>query len=169
MPFCPSCGSQVNGAFCATCGSAVSGAAPSGGASSPPPAGYPPQGAMPPQPASAGLEDNAASALCYVPPLISGIVFLVLEPYNKKPNIRFHAYQSIFLGAVMFAFLVILSMVTWIVSSMLGLFTFGLFPLFMVARLIVFLLWVYLVVQIYQGKSMVLPIIGPLAQQQAGK
>jgi len=179
MPFCPSCGAEVGGAFCAKCGSAVAGAAPSGGAASPPPAppqgayppqgaGYPPQAAYPPQPASAPLADDLVSALCYVPLLITGVIFLVLEPYNKKPNIRFHAFQSIFLGAALFAFMIVLSIFTWIVSSVMGVFTLGLWPILLVVRLVIFLLWLYLVVQVYQGKNVVLPIIGPLAQKQAG-
>jgi len=32
-----------------------------------------------------------------------------------------------------------------------------------------FILWIYLIVSTYQGKTVVLPVIGPLAQQQAGK
>ena len=30
-----------------------------------------------------------------------------------------------------------------------------------------FILWLYMLSQAYQGKTMVLPVIGPLAQQQA--
>ena len=158
MPFCPSCGAEVAGAFCARCGSAVSGAAPSGGA------------AGSPQPVAAPLADNVVCALCYVPLLITGIVFLILEPYNKKANIRFHAFQSIFLGAVLLALEIVLHIFTRIAFGALGIYTFGLFGmLFSVIWLILFLLWLYLVLQVYQGKSMVLPIIGPLAQQQAGK
>ena len=43
------------------------------------------------------MADNVASTLCYVLGLITGILFLVLPPYNKNPVIRFHAFQSIFL------------------------------------------------------------------------
>ena len=42
------------------------------------------------------MTDNIASALCYVMGLLTGILFLVLEPYNKNKTIRFHAFQSIF-------------------------------------------------------------------------
>jgi uncharacterized membrane protein len=31
-----------------------------------------------------------------------------------------------------------------------------------------FVLWIYIIVQTYQGKTIVLPVIGPIAQQQAG-
>jgi uncharacterized membrane protein len=36
-----------------------------------------------------------------------------------------------------------------------------------VLGLAIFGLWVYLIVSAYQGRTVVLPIIGPLAQQQA--
>jgi len=44
------------------------------------------------------MADNLAAALCYVLGLLTGILFLVLEPYNKNKLIRFHAFQSIFLN-----------------------------------------------------------------------
>jgi uncharacterized membrane protein len=34
--------------------------------------------------ASGAMADNVASALCYVLGLITGIIFLVLPPYNKN-------------------------------------------------------------------------------------
>ena len=82
MAFCASCGSQVEGSFCPKCGSPVGGAAPTG----------------PAMQASGAMADNVASALCYLLGLITGIIFLVLEPYNKNPVVRFHAFQSIFLN-----------------------------------------------------------------------
>jgi uncharacterized membrane protein len=52
----------------------------------------------------------------------------------------------------------------------LGWYSLGLFGLVLsFVWLMLFLLWLFLVVQVFQGKSVVLPIIGPLAQQQAGK
>ncbi len=172
MPFCPSCGAQVAGAFCAKCGSAVAGAAPSGGAAYPPPnppqgAGYPPQGGYAPQPAAAGMTDNVVGLLCYLGWFVTGIIFLVIEPYNKKPNIRFHAFQSIFTFVALFVFQIVFSIVISILSHILGLFSLlGLLGLFI--WLIWVLLWLYLMISTYQGKTIVLPVIGPLAQKQAG-
>ena len=83
MPFCASCGSEVQGKFCAKCG------APQGVSTAP----------TAPTSASAsasGLEENVAAALCYLVGVLTGILFLVLEPYNRNPVIRFHAFQSIF-------------------------------------------------------------------------
>ena len=53
-----------------------------------------------------GLSDNAAGALAYVT-IIPAIIFLVAEPYNKNSYIKFHAWQSIFLGIAWFAISII--------------------------------------------------------------
>lgn len=111
---------------------------------------------MTPVARAAGLSENAAAALCYVLGLITGIVFLVLQPYNQNRLIRFHAFQSIFLhvaciviifvaGIVFRGFLVFLMPIVW---------------------LAVFALWIYMIVKAYQGSKVVLPVVGPLAEQQ---
>jgi uncharacterized membrane protein len=132
----------MEGTFCAKCGSSAGGAAPSG----------------PTIQASGGLADNVASALCYILGLITGILFLVLAPYNKNPAIRFHAFQAIFLNVACIVVSIVLNMVLvmlhlWALTPLVSLAILGLF--------------IYMVVMAYQGKTIVLPVIGPLAQQQA--
>ncbi len=154
MPFCSNCGAAVEGRFCAKCGTPV-------GAAEPPAAGPTPLAAMP---NTAGLTDNVAGALCYLGLLITGILFLVLEPYSRNRAVRFHALQAILLNiawiVVWFALNVVLGLV-----HVLGL-VFGLFlsPLLWLAFVA---LWIYMIVTTYQGKTVVLPVIGPLAQKQA--
>ena len=149
MPFCSNCGTAVEGRFCAKCGTPVgeAAAAPTGAASLPPPA------------VNAGLADNLAGALCYLGLLVTGILFLVLEPYNRNRAVRFHALQAIFLN--------IAWIVVWFAASVVfGVIHAGLFlsPVIWLAFLF---LWIYMTVVTYQGKTVVLPVIGPLAQQQA--
>jgi uncharacterized membrane protein len=145
MAFCATCGSQVEGQFCAKCGGRV-GAAPSAASG-------------PAMQASGAMADNVASTLCYLLGLITGIIFLVLTPYNKNPVIRFHAFQSIFLNVVC----IVASIVLNIVLVMLHL--WALTPL---VSLGILALFIYMMVMAYQGKTIVLPVIGPIAQQQAG-
>jgi uncharacterized membrane protein len=109
--------------------------------------------------ASGAMADNVASTLCYLLGLITGIIFLVLTPYNKNPVIRFHAFQSIFLNVVC----IVASIVLNIVLVMLHL--WALTPL---VSLGILALFIYMMVMAYQGKTIVLPVIGPIAQQQAG-
>src|ERR1700761_1709422 len=88
MAFCPNCGSQVDGSFCANCGTPMSGAARPGSA--------PGSGFESPALSAPGLTDNVAGALCYLGAFVTGIIFLVISPYNKSRFVRFHAFQSIF-------------------------------------------------------------------------
>lgn len=149
MAFCSKCGAAVEGRFCAQCGSPVTPAAEAGPAAVPTPL-----------PAAAGLTDNVAGALCYALLLITGVLFLVMAPYNQNRAVRFHALQSILLHVAMilawYACVVVLSVIH------LG---FLLFPLFLACVA----LWLYMMISTYQGKTVVLPVIGPFAQQQAGK
>jgi len=113
------------------------------------------------------MADNVAGMLCYIAGLITGIIFLVIEPYNKKPNIRFHAFQSIFLHVGIIIFYILFGIVIGILMRVVGL--FGILGLLSPLLMLVFFgLWIYLLFATYQGKTIVLPIIGPLAQKQAG-
>jgi uncharacterized membrane protein len=161
MPFCASCGSQVEGKFCAKCGAAVGAAsAPAGAApAGPAPSAYAGPAAAP----GAGMTDNVVCALCYV--LIAGILFLVIAPYNQNKTIRFHAFQSIFMHVAMFAVWIGLRIVFLIVGSMFGLWLIAL--LFPLLALAFFVIWLFMVISAYQGKTVDLPVIGPLARQQA--
>jgi uncharacterized membrane protein len=162
MPFCASCGTQVDGRFCPKCGAAIV----AGGAVPPPP---PAPGAYAAAPAAvaAPMADNVAGMLCYLVGLITGIIFLVLEPYNKNRNIRFHAFQSIFLNVAIIAIEIVFGIVFRILIAMLGFFGLLAGLIWPIFGLGCFLLWLYLLFSTYQGKTVVLPIIGPLAQKQA--
>jgi uncharacterized membrane protein len=161
MAFCPNCGTQANGGFCPNCGAAVAGGA--GGAG----AGAGAASAAANAGAAQGLSTNAASALCYLFGFITGIVFLVLSPYNQNKTVRFHAFQSIFLNVAV----IVCSIALGIIFGILGLVTHGLsflllplWPLFWLACLV---LWLYMMFSAYNGKMVKLPIIGDLAQKQA--
>ena len=151
MPFCASCGSAVEGKFCPKCGSPI--AAPAGA------------GAAGPSPIATPMQDNVASALCYALWIVTGVIFLVMEPYSKNRTVRFHAFQSIFLSAALFIIYEAILMLFPAMFWNYGLFSFyGLYQLF---RLGTFVLWIWMMVSAYQGKTVVLPIIGPIAQKQA--
>ena len=160
MPFCASCGSPVEGRFCAKCGAAMP-ATPGG--SGPASAYNPP----PPGPATAaGMTDNVAGALCYLVGFITGIVFLVLDPYNKRPFVRFHAFQSIFFSVGWIALSMALSFAFMILGGALHLWLIFL-PLRMLIGFAGFLLWLYCMYKAYNGEWYQLPIVGPLAAKQS--
>jgi uncharacterized membrane protein len=156
MAFCAKCGAQmVEGTtFCGSCGAAVgSGNAPSA-----------PAGA-----ASAGMTSNVAGCLAYILGFITGIVFLVLDPYKNDKFVRFHAFQSIFYSVVVIGF----SIIWMIITGILGVMTLGFlfFVMGMISLLIhlAFLAFaIFLMYKAYQNELYKAPIIGELAAKQAG-
>jgi uncharacterized membrane protein len=153
MAFCPNCGAAVEGSFCGACGKPVGDTTPAG------PVGGAAAGS------AAGLQDNVAGALCYVLGLITGVLFLVLEPYNKNRNIRFHAFQSIFLHVGVIVIWIALTAIGVVMGSFLGLLLVPLHFIFGIGSLV---LWILLLVKTFNGQKLVLPIIGPIAEKQAG-
>lgn len=166
MAFCPNCGAQVSGTFCPNCGTNVTAAANAGTAGAGPAgaagAGY----AAPPPPVATagGMSENVAGALCYLLGLITGIIFLVIAPYNQNKFVRFHAFQAIFGHIAFIVFWIAYTIVGTFLAILTHGFGFILFPLF---GLLVFILWLYLMYSAYNYKKVKLPIIGDLAEKQA--
>jgi uncharacterized membrane protein len=124
----------------------------------------------PPPPAAAvagGMTDNVAGALCYLVGFITGILFLLMEPYSKKPFVRFHAFQSIFFSVAWIAFSIALGIVLAIVGLALHMWVM-LIPLRMILWLAGFVLWLFCMFKANSGEWFQLPIIGPIALKQAG-
>jgi uncharacterized membrane protein len=165
MAFCSGCGADVpaGSAFCKQCGRPVA-----AGQSSPsaPPAhqSNPGSGA----PATAGLAENVAGALCYSLWWLTGIIFLVID---KRHSVRFHAAQSI----VVFGMITVLY---WIVgamfatSIMMGGFGMGWslgYTIFMLIRLVGLVVWIFLMFKAYQGEQFRIPIAANIADSLVGK
>ncbi len=113
------------------------------------------------------LEENVAAALCYLVGVLTGILFLVLEPYSRNPVIRFHAFQSIFawIAAMVLGMalnilsypIAALPFVGWLLDILLWL----AFSLGVVA------IWLFLMYKAYNKERYVLPVIGVWAEKQA--
>jgi uncharacterized membrane protein len=163
MTYCPNCGASVDGRFCPKCGASVAPAATPGGPAYTPPPGGPPYTPPSSGPAGLGMEENLASALCYIP--IVGLIFLLIEPYNKNKTIRFHAFQSIFYCLAWIIINIGLGILLSILSLILGLWRMS-WP-FELVQLALFVGLIFMAVKAYQRDRLVLPIIGPLAAKQA--
>ena len=166
MAFCPNCGTQAAGKFCPNCGTDVNAAgAPGAGAGSSAAGSAAYAAPMGTSLQAGGLTDNVASALCYLLWLLTGVIFLVLAPYNRNRTVRFHAFQSIFATLAIIALnicLMILSMVLHTIHlGLLSVLIWLVYPIAMLG------LWIYLMFSAYSGKKVVLPVIGPLAEKQA--
>jgi uncharacterized membrane protein len=149
--------------YCQTCGAAFA-----DGATFCPSCSARPQAMASPAGAS-GLTANTAGALAYLAGIITGILFLVIDPYKRDGFVRFHAFQSIFFNIAW----IVLWMAWMVVGLVLGAVTKGLFfilqvPIDLVLMVGGFALWAFLMYSAYQGKTPRLPVIGALAAKQAG-
>ena len=86
MATCGQCGAEAYGRFCANCG----GKLPEG-------AGGPDNfGVISQAPVDGVMADNMAAAMCYLLWGVTGLFFLLTQPYSRNRMVRFHALQSIF-------------------------------------------------------------------------
>lgn len=142
MAFCSKCGANVadGAAFCPGCGAPASAATPGGA----------------PAAQTSGIESNLAAAISYL--WITAIFFLLVEPYNKDRFVRFHSFQSLFLGIVWIILSIVLGMIPilgWI--------------LLMFLPLLGLLIVIVCAVKAYNKEWFKLPLLGDFAEQQAGK
>ena len=173
MAFCPNCGATVSdgAGFCGGCGKPV-GAAPAaqmasvqagGGAAAPA------MQAVPAGAAASGLTPNVAGALSYLLGFITGIIFLVLDPYKRDPFVRFHAMQSILLSAAYIVYHIAWGILVSAVAAVSGPLVLVLVPVGFVISLCLFLFWLFLMYQAYSGRQFRIPVIGAIAAKQVGQ
>jgi len=168
MSFCQSCGTALvaDTRFCQSCGSSTSLSEGVSVATS--------EGTVVAMPSSGNIEQktidtNLVGALAYLAGFITGIIFLVLDPYKSNSFVRFHAFQSIFFNIAWVAFWIF-----WmIVSAVLTPLTAGVFGLIAVPLMLIFTLagfgiWIFLMYEAYQQTLFKLPIVGKFAAEHAG-
>jgi uncharacterized membrane protein len=146
MPrFCASCGSLLaEGALaCASCGTIVGQSVGEGAA---------------PATVTTGFPESLAGALAYVT-FLPALFFLVFEPYNKNPFVRFHSFQCIFLNVAW--------IVLWFALVLLGSAVFWASLLILPLGLAGIGLWIVLILKAYQGRIFKVPVIGDLAEKRA--
>jgi uncharacterized membrane protein len=115
---------------------------------------------------AASMSDNVAGALCYALGFITGIVFLNLEPYSKRPSVRFHAFQSIFFSVGWIALSIALTTILLTLEAAVH-FWFIFLPLRVLIGLAGFLLWLFCMYKAYEGGCYQLPVVGEFALKEA--
>jgi uncharacterized membrane protein len=165
MAFCVNCGTLMadDAAFCPNCGKPAAEPNPTSVVPHPEPADtYATTSA-----ASPPLAENIAGMLAYFT-IIPAIVFLLIEPYNRNRFVRFHSFQCLFVAVA----LIIVDVALMIISSVFHLLpvigwfiTALIWPLYSLA---VLALWLLLVIKAYQHQIYKLPIVGDMAERQAG-
>jgi len=152
---CENCGVDMiaGAAFCPSCGrpaelSSVSGSSRTHASAT----------------AGTSLQPNIAGFLCYLVGFVSGIFFLVAEPYKRDRFVRFHAFQAIFLSVAWLAAYLVLGVLLPIVPAMLWRVAWLLYSVLVLGS---FLLWLLLMYKAYNREEFKLPAIGDLAAKQA--
>lgn len=157
MPFCTSCGSNLTPdmQFCSSCGAPLSAVAttPAGGTF----AGEPG--------ARAAVSFKSAGALAYLLTVVTGLYFLLAEPYRRDRYVRFHSLQAIlyYLAAVA------IWTAYWVLSFMLRLLSFGAsgwitFPVSILLAFAMVAYWAILMYKAYQGENYKVPYLGDIAE-----
>ena len=168
MSACGVCGTALAGdtRFCQSCGSP---ARLSPDVTAPATNGSATVAVMPPPTGSKTMDTNVVAAMTYLAGFVTGIVFLVLDPYKSNSFVRFHAFQSIFFNVAWVAFWIV-----WmILSAVLTPLTAGVFGLIALPLMLIFIvagfgIWIFLIYQAYQQRLFRLPIVGNFAAEHAG-
>ena len=124
---------------------------------------------------STGLDENLAALLSYVFGWISGLIFFLMEKDSRL--VRFHAMQSILLGAaaivifvVFWIVAVVSSLVVGYISGILGGIVWIVMMLVGGARGIgIFVAAIISLIKAYQGQYFKLPVIGNYAEKFSTK
>jgi uncharacterized membrane protein len=157
MPFCIKCGNTVGGfdKFCGKCGAA--------------------------QPASAGgprfrtdqfvsgLNNRNAALLCYIPWFgwIAAIFVLASDRFRQDRQVRFHAFQGLYL-------FVVWMIVDWVLVPMVSI------PMRFydhpwvgtpghLLQLAILGAWIFMLVKVAHGEDFHLPVIGEMAERSASE
>jgi uncharacterized membrane protein len=112
-----------------------------------------PGGQYPPQ--SSGMSENVASGLSYVLTWITGLIFFLVD---RRPEVRFHAMQSIAYGVLWTLVAVVRPYLPGLIEALVSILLFAFF-----------IGWIVLMIQGFQGRHFKLPVIGDFAEQQAGR
>lgn len=132
-------------------------------------------GSLNARPSSFGLSPNAAALVCYIWIPVTSVLVLVTEKQNRL--VRFHAFQSLFLGLAIFALSMVLSIVVGVLMLVAGAVSPYLGIVVSLASLLVWMilaiailgLWVMCLVKAYRGEAYKAPFVGKYAEKMAGK
>ena len=156
MPFCTQCGTPVanTDTFCGRCGARQSAEAP--------------RSAAPSSDPLRNVSPRTASMLCYIPfaGWIAAVVVLASPRFQRDRQVRFHAFQGIYL-------FVVYLLVDWVVAPM-----FHLMPhsgwraggaVGGLLHLAVLVAWIWMIIKTSQEQFFSLPIIGELAERSVAE
>jgi len=124
---------------------------------------------------STGLDENLAALLSYVFGWISGLIFFLMEKDSRL--VRFHAMQSILLGAAAIVIFVVFWIVAVVSSLVVGYISGILGGIVWIVMMLVggalgigiFVAAIISLIKAYQGQYFKLPVIGNYAEKFSTK
>jgi uncharacterized membrane protein len=150
MPYCSQCGNQVGtgDVYCAKCGTRQ-------------PVIDPP----PPVDPLATMTPRTASMLCYIPVVgwIAAIILLAADRFRQNLQVRFHAFQGLYL------------FVAWLMVHQVLRPVFrdfpdaGFVPLDRILEAVIMFTWIFMLVKTSHEQEYTLPVIGDLARKSAAE
>lgn len=152
MPFCCQCGNRTGeqDLYCAACG-----------ARQPAPTTVATNG---------GISPRTASLLCYIPVVgwIPAIIVLASRRFRGDVNVRFHAFQGIYLFVAWL-------LVDWVIAPLTVLPHLAGSPKFLwfapgmvisgLLKLALFACWIFMLIKVNEGVRYKLPLFGELAER----
>jgi len=159
MPFCTQCGGQVQPAdtFCPACGARQGEARAPGAGSKGSTAGKDKGDLL------KTMDTRTAAMLCYIPLVgwIASIVVLAADRFRNEKEVRFHAFQGLYL-------FVLWLFVEWVFGPM----TRYVESTRFIGKLLqatVMGAWIFMIVKTKQGDNFRLPILGELADRSVSE
>lgn len=163
MAFCTQCGNQVEDAdqFCAKCGMRQAEHTGKSGATR--------QTSGQPGPDQLwGIRPRTASLLCYVPMAgwIFAIVVLATERFRKSHDVRFHAFQGLYI----FVAWLLIDMVLSPLLFFPGMDGFPLRSMLTAClHLGVYAAWIFMIIKVARDEMYKLPLLGELADRSVSE
>jgi len=105
--------------------------------------------------------NDIVAALCYLGFAVTGVLFLLIEPYRHEERLRFHARQSIAFTVAWFAFYIIMSVFIAVLPGPLSSLLRFLAAIGYIAFAVT---WLYLIYQAYNGRRFRLPMVADWAE-----
>ncbi len=150
MPFCTKCGNEVHerDVFCVRCGAKQ----------------IPQAKAAPGSDFLAGVRPRDASLACYIPLIgwIPAIVVLAAQRFQNDREVRFHAFQGLYLFVVWL-------IVDWVVAPITAFVPSMPFPLGKALKLAVVGAWIFMLIKVANNQNFRLPILGELAERSVAE
>lgn len=114
------------------------------------------------------MSPRTASLLCYIPIVgwIPAVIVLASQRFRHEPNVRFHAFQGLYLFVAWL-------LVSWVLSPMFAVMSWtGVGPGHVMAGLLkaaIFVAWIFMLIKVSNDQSYRLPILGELAEKSVAE